>query len=154
MRGSIGGKEWGKSARPLFSMSSLTRCVHLNPPQRIETPRVQCSGDLIAVPADPSHLIKTTASSILARSRFFVFFLFSFSFLWRTPQRADGIDEPRFKGKMKLEPRWNTGQRINCIIFFTWRVIKLNLCLQFLMAVFEFQDEYISSFEIKVLPPT
>jgi hypothetical protein len=59
-------------------MSSLTRCVHLNPPQRIETPRVQCSGDLIAVPADPSHMIKTTASSILARSRFF-FFFFSFS---------------------------------------------------------------------------
>jgi hypothetical protein len=58
-------------------MSSLTRCVHLNPPQRIETPRVQCSGDLIAVPADPSHLIKTTASSILARRRSF-FFLFSF----------------------------------------------------------------------------
>ena len=40
-------KSWGKEKRgqerkaALLSMSSLTRCVHLNPPQRIETPRVQ-----------------------------------------------------------------------------------------------------------------
>jgi hypothetical protein len=83
-----GGKN-GAKTRGLFSMSSLTRCVHLNPPQRIETPRVQCSGDLIAVPADPSHMIKTTASSILARSRFFFFFLFLLLVTYPSKSRWD-----------------------------------------------------------------